>query len=93
MVIKGRKYNIVIFGATGFTGKHVILEIIKTLENSSDEEKFTWAVAGRSISKLDDVLQEMSQESGTFRIWKSWNYNLLNLWIRLFDTTILLVEY
>jgi short subunit dehydrogenase-like uncharacterized protein len=59
-----RKYNIVIFGATGFTGKHVILEILKTLKKSSDNEKFTWAVAGRSVSKLDNVLAEMSRESG-----------------------------
>ncbi|XP_021953720.1 saccharopine dehydrogenase-like oxidoreductase [Folsomia candida] len=58
----GRKYNIVVFGAAGFTGKHLILEIVKTLDEK--DEQFSWAVSGRSTSKLDVVLQEMSKASG-----------------------------
>lgn len=61
----GRKYNIVVFGAAGFTGKHLILEIVKTLDEK--DEQFSWAVSGRSTSKLDVVLQEMSKASGNMQ--------------------------
>jgi len=60
----GRKYNLIIFGATGFTGKYVVETAKRTQKESN--ETFTWAVAGRSIEKLNTTLKELSQESGKF---------------------------
>ena len=59
-----RPYGLVVFGASGFTGKFVVEEIVKTLKNLSPEEKFTWAVAGRSAKKLDEILDEVSKFTG-----------------------------
>lgn len=54
------KLDIVIFGATGYTGKFVVRELAHLFQN----ENLTWAVAGRSKAKLDDVLKSISNEIG-----------------------------
>ena len=59
-----RPHSLVVFGASGFTGKFVVEEIVKTLKATNSNEKFTWAVAGRSEKKLDEVLAEVSQFTG-----------------------------
>jgi len=46
------KYDIVLFGGSGYTGK----EVIKYLAKAAQTESFTWAVAGRSESKLQSAL-------------------------------------
>ena len=57
--LKGLKKNIkndlIVFGATGFTGKLVVEYLIKNygLEN----QKFTWAIAGRDKTKLEELKQ------------------------------------
>lgn len=56
-----RKFDLIIFGATSFTGKWLVQEVLKTLENG---DSFTWAIAGRSQSKLDALLEEVSKETG-----------------------------
>jgi short subunit dehydrogenase-like uncharacterized protein len=48
---KSKKYDIVLMGATGFTGKLVA----KYLSQHADAEAFSWAIAGRSESKLRDL--------------------------------------
>ena len=55
-----RQYDMIVFGASGFTGKHVALE----LSNSFKIEGKTWAIAGRSESKLKNVLKKISGEIG-----------------------------
>ncbi len=64
-------YDLIVFGATGFTGKYVVETIVKTLKDSQDE-KFTYAVASRSKGKMDDILREVSDATGK----QSW----LNAW-------------
>lgn len=59
-----RQYSLVVFGASGFTGKFVVEEIVKTFKRINSDEKFTWAVAGRSAKKLDEILEEVSQFTG-----------------------------
>lgn len=56
------KYDLVVFGATGFTGEFVVQEIARTVE----EEKggLTWAIAGRSMSKLQAVLAKATEKTG-----------------------------
>lgn len=48
-----RQFDIIIFGATGFTGKHCVLQTPKILGN------LKWAVAGRDQQKLNSMLQEI----------------------------------
>lgn len=54
-----RPLDIVIFGATGFTGKYTILNAVKLLTD------FKWGIAGRSQQKLEDVLKEMGEKAET----------------------------
>lgn len=44
-----RKYDIIVYGATGFTGKKVAQEIGKFPPRSA----FKWAVGGRDEAKLN----------------------------------------
>lgn len=46
-----RLYDIVVFGATGFTGRLTA----EYLARSADAGKFTWAIAGRSLAKLEST--------------------------------------
>jgi len=52
---KNIKNDLIVFGATGFTGKLVVEYLIKNygLEN----QKFTWAIAGRDKAKLEELKQ------------------------------------
>jgi short subunit dehydrogenase-like uncharacterized protein len=59
-----RKYNIIIFGATGFTGKYLIQETVNFLKDADKSELFTWAVAARSKDKLKKILEEISENTG-----------------------------
>jgi len=56
-----RKFSIIVFGASGFTGQFIVEEIARTMDN---EAKFTWAVAGRDMSKLQAVLSKASEVTG-----------------------------
>ncbi|CAO3615954.1 unnamed protein product [Cunninghamella echinulata] len=49
-----RKYDIVVYGATGFTGE-LTCEYIAEI----NDESLKWAIAGRSISKLEKVKENL----------------------------------
>lgn len=53
-----RPLDVVIFGASGFTGKYTVYESVKILQN------LKWGIAGRSKSKLETVLKEMGKKAG-----------------------------
>lgn len=61
-----RKYDIVILGVTGFTGRLAALHLAKTygVAAASGDPKKTvkWAVAGRNESKLRQVMKELAVE-------------------------------
>lgn len=46
------KYDLIVFGATGFTG-YLVAEYLAKLSNSG--ESFKWAIAGRDLKKLEGV--------------------------------------
>lgn len=52
-----RPLDVIIFGATGFTGKYTIYEGIKLLEG------LKWGVAGRSKEKLAKILTEIGKKA------------------------------
>ena len=49
-----RKYDYIVFGATGYTGKYVAEELNRI---QSEGKPFKWAAAGRSERKVRDALQ------------------------------------
>ncbi|KAK3902065.1 Saccharopine dehydrogenase-like oxidoreductase [Staphylotrichum tortipilum] len=51
----GREYDLVVFGATGYTGKYTAQYITTHLPST-----LKWAVAGRSESKLSALVTELS---------------------------------
>ncbi|XP_021378454.1 saccharopine dehydrogenase-like oxidoreductase isoform X1 [Mizuhopecten yessoensis] len=55
------RYDIVIFGASGFTGQFVVEEVARI----ADEERgLTWAIAGRAMGKMQKVLEQASKKTG-----------------------------
>ena len=59
-----KKYDIIVFGATGFTGKLVVEYLLK--HYGINNGKFTWAIAGRNKIKLEELnksFTHLNQES------------------------------
>lgn len=53
------RFDVIIFGATGYTGKYLVKELATTYEN----EQLRWAIAGRSMKRLDAVLESVATET------------------------------
>ena len=56
--MKEREYDIIVFGATGFTGKLVVEYIIEQY-GLKNNKLFKWAIAGRDIKKLENLKSEL----------------------------------
>lgn len=56
-----KTFDIVLFGASGFTGKLVAQYL---LNYSNREQSISWAIAGRSASKLEQTLAELECAAG-----------------------------
>lgn len=54
------KADLIIFGATGFTGKYLVEECTNLRST-----QFTWAIAGRNGEKMREVLEKISLKTGT----------------------------
>ncbi|PSN56748.1 hypothetical protein C0J52_00071 [Blattella germanica] len=68
MAAQSDKLDVVIFGATGYTGKVAVIEAVKLMK----EKGVTWGIAGRSQSKLEAVLKEVSEKTGKHSSDKSY---------------------
>ncbi|CAF1243984.1 unnamed protein product, partial [Didymodactylos carnosus] len=55
------RLDLLIFGATGYTGKYVVEELAR---KSQLQQNIKWGIAGRSISKLKQVLDEITKITG-----------------------------
>lgn len=55
------RLDLVIFGATGFTGKQAVIHMVKFAKKY---EIGSWGVAGRSETKLSALMTEVSQKTG-----------------------------
>ncbi|CAF1075586.1 unnamed protein product [Rotaria sordida] len=55
-----KRLDILIFGATGYTGQYVIEEMAR----KANQFGFKWGIAGRTASRLKQVLQEASNVTG-----------------------------
>lgn len=52
------KYQLVVFGATGFMGRQIAAEL---LEKQGATQNLRWAIAGRSINELNDLKRSLSK--------------------------------
>ena len=57
------EFDIVIYGATGYTGRLVAQHFVR--EYGSDADGPNWAMAGRSLTKLQEVRDEIGAPEGT----------------------------
>jgi len=53
------RLDLIIFGASGFTGKYTVYEAVQVLKD------FKWGIAGRNKEKLNSVLREMGEKAKT----------------------------
>jgi short subunit dehydrogenase-like uncharacterized protein len=65
-----KTYDLTIFGATGFTGKNILDEVIKTAPNAfPGQQPIRVAIAGRSREKLEQILTALpTVGAGTNRV-------------------------
>jgi short subunit dehydrogenase-like uncharacterized protein len=56
MADQSERFDIVIFGATGYTGKYAVRAAAKVLKD------FRWAVAGRNKAKIEQTLKEAGEK-------------------------------
>ena len=61
--MKEREYDIIVFGATGFTGKLVVEYIIEQY-GLKNNRLFRWAIAGRDVKKLENLKSELLKVDG-----------------------------
>lgn len=66
-----RKYGILIFGATGFTGKFALEELIQIQHQDDsallkDNKNFRIAIAGRNLNKLQDLVSTLKNKYPDF---------------------------
>lgn len=58
-----REFDLVIFGATGYTGFFMVRELLQVIaENPTEYSSLKWAVAGRNLTKLNETLAKLAQE-------------------------------
>lgn len=61
----GQRYDIVIYGATGFTGQYVVEEVARVAQGEESRKvPLTWAVAGRTQTKLHQSIATAQKETG-----------------------------
>ncbi|XP_014219458.1 saccharopine dehydrogenase-like oxidoreductase isoform X2 [Copidosoma floridanum] len=58
------RLDIVIFGATGFTGQYTVKEAARLAKSKS----FTWGIAGRRKEALESVLKEFAPEEENIKV-------------------------
>lgn len=63
----GRPYQLVVFGASGFTGQFVVEELARVAAEDELRGSLQWAVAGRSREKLEAVVEKAAQKLGKER--------------------------
>ncbi|XP_047908062.2 saccharopine dehydrogenase-like oxidoreductase [Anser cygnoides] len=59
-----RPYELVVFGASGFTGQFVVEEVARAASGGELRGALRWAVAGRSRTKLQEVLEQAAERLG-----------------------------
>ena len=71
MLVSNKKYDLVIYGATGFTGR-LICEYLST---HKDTAGLNWAIAGRDTAKLESISNQFSSIPINFHQFPSISIN------------------
>ena len=71
-----RTYDVVLLGASGFTGSLAVEHLLKTY---GVNQSVNWAIAGRSKAKLEDLKRKIAKELG--------NDDILQVNVLIVDTT------
>ncbi|KAG8238949.1 hypothetical protein J437_LFUL018699 [Ladona fulva] len=56
-----KRLDIIIYGATGFTGRYTVEEMTKL---AAEKPSLTWGISGRNKTKLEDLIKEISEKTG-----------------------------
>uniref|UniRef100_A0A8D0BT98 Saccharopine dehydrogenase-like oxidoreductase n=1 Tax=Salvator merianae TaxID=96440 RepID=A0A8D0BT98_SALMN len=59
-----RPFQLVVFGASGFTGQYVVQEVARVAAEDELRGSLRWAVAGRSQDKLQSVVDKAAEKLG-----------------------------
>ncbi|XP_034435789.1 saccharopine dehydrogenase b [Hippoglossus hippoglossus] len=59
--VSHRPHHIIVFGATGFTGRFVAEEVARCAAERTGGGSLKWAVAGRSRQRLEEVLERAAE--------------------------------
>ncbi|XP_078085647.1 saccharopine dehydrogenase-like oxidoreductase [Mustelus asterias] len=59
-----RPYDLIIFGASGFTGQFVVEETARVASEADSPRALSWTVAGRNRTKLEEVLGRAASALG-----------------------------
>ncbi len=59
--VHNKSYDLIVFGATGFTGKYVAEEVARI----AYKENVTWAIGGRNVDKMKTILQSLGKSTGS----------------------------
>lgn len=54
------KVDIIVIGATGFTGKHVVQQLA-AFQKHDIYKTITWGISGRSKEKVNNLLSEIEE--------------------------------
>lgn len=54
------KLDIVVLGATGFTGYRTVKNLVKIVK-ASGNANFSWGISARSKQKIDDLLSKLEE--------------------------------
>lgn len=65
MAMQTGRYSLVVYGATGFTARHVVNHIANEMDVMKKEIRdFSWAIAGRNSTALNQMAADLGKRLG-----------------------------
>ena len=85
--LKKRKYDIIVYGATGFTGKLVAEYLLKTYGVNGS---IRWAIAGRDEKKLELIRRNLKLDKNDLDIFIASSFDIDSLKSMVLKTNVIL---
>lgn len=61
MAMGDQRLDIILYGATGFTGEHILKRLV-------DEKNITYGIAGRNQARMEKLLAKVGKKAGELEI-------------------------